>query len=60
VRFVTQNGRSWAAGLRLPNTSSMQVDSTSQLGVEVVDPASNLVLWLRRSLGHDGRLCCFV
>jgi hypothetical protein len=46
--------------LRLPNTSSVQVNGMCRLGMGAIDPASDLVLWSRQSLGHDGRLCCFV
>ena len=46
--------------VRLPNTSSVQVNRICRLGMEAVDPASHLVLWSRQSLGHDGRLCCCV
>ncbi|MEY9862949.1 transposase [Catenulispora sp. GAS73] len=49
-----------APGPRLPNTSSLQVNGIGGLGVEAVDPASNLVLCSRRRFGHDGRLCCCV
>jgi hypothetical protein len=55
-RVIRPLPRTWGdavgrSGLRLPDTSSVQVNSTCGLDVEAVDPASNLVLWPREVSG---------